>query len=105
MYFYLCGLFSAFLDNTPTFLMFFNVAGGDAEQLMNELSTTLLAISMGAVFMGAMTYIGNAPNFIVKSICEEQGVKMPSFGGYVVWTALLLLPVLVLAANVFLDPI
>ena len=92
MYFWLTGGLSSFLDNAPTYLVFFNAAGGDAEQLMGPLATTLAAISAGAVFMGANTYIGNAPNFMVKAIAEEAGIKMPSFFGYMVWSTLILLP-------------
>jgi Na+/H+ antiporter NhaD/arsenite permease-like protein len=95
-YFWLTGVLSSFLDNAPTYLVFFNLAGGDPQELMGALSSTLLAISMGAVFMGANTYIGNAPNFMVKSICEEQGIKMPSFFGYMVWSGAILLPFFVL---------
>lgn len=84
MYFLLTGLLSSFLDNAPTYLVFFNTAGGDAHVLMSEVAT-LMAISCGAVFMGANTYVGNAPNFMVKSIAEERGVKMPSFFGYMLW--------------------
>ena len=91
-YFWLTGILSSFLDNAPTYLVFFNLAGGDAQELMGPLSSTLLAISAGAVFMGAMTYIGNAPNFMVRSICEERGVKMPSFIGYMLWSGAILLP-------------
>lgn len=82
LYFWLTGILSSFLDNAPTYLVFFNTAGGDPILLMGEMSNTLLAISAGAVFMGAMTYIGNAPNFMVKSIAEETGISMPSFFGY-----------------------
>ncbi|MBI1208313.1 MAG: sodium:proton antiporter [Azospirillum sp.] len=92
MYFWATGMLSSFLDNAPTYLIFFNTAGGDADRLMTELGTTLLAISAGAVFMGANTYIGNAPNFMVKSIAEERGVKMPSFFGYMAWSGTILLP-------------
>ena len=93
-YFWLTGGLSSVLDNAPTYLAFFNLAGGDAAQLMNEGAPVLAAISGGAVFMGAMTYIGNAPNFMVKAIAEERGVKMPSFGGYVLWSGAVLLPLL-----------
>ena len=79
LYFWSTGILSSFLDNAPTYLVFFNTAGGDPILLMGEMSNTLLAISAGAVFMGAMTYIGNAPNFMVKSIAEETGISMPSF--------------------------
>ncbi len=91
-YFWLTGTLSSFLDNAPTYLVFFNLAGGDAQELMGPLASTLLAISAGAVFMGAMTYIGNAPNFMVRSICEERGIKMPSFLGYMLWSCTILLP-------------
>jgi Na+/H+ antiporter NhaD/arsenite permease-like protein len=93
-YFWLTGMLSAFLDNAPTYLVFFELAGGDARELMGPLATTLAAISMGAVYMGAMTYIGNAPNFMVYAIAVERGVKMPSFFGYMAWSTLVLLPVL-----------
>ncbi len=73
MYFWVTGILSSFLDNAPTYLVFFNTAGGDAAHLMGPLENTLLAISCGAVFMGANTYIGNAPNFMVRSICEGPG--------------------------------
>jgi Na+/H+ antiporter NhaD/arsenite permease-like protein len=91
-YFWMTGILSAFLDNAPTYLVFFNLAGGDAKALMGPLELTLLAISSGAVFMGALTYTGNAPNFMVRSICEEQEIKMPSFLGYMLWSAAILLP-------------
>jgi Na+/H+ antiporter NhaD/arsenite permease-like protein len=92
MYFWLTGGLSSFLDNAPTYLVFFNAAGGDPQQLMGPLAATLAAISAGAVFMGANTYIGNAPNFMVKAIAEEAGVKMPSFFGYMLWSIAFLLP-------------
>jgi Na+/H+ antiporter NhaD/arsenite permease-like protein len=95
-YFWLTGVLSSFLDNAPTYLVFFNLAGGDAQELMGPLAGTLAAISAGAVFMGANTYIGNAPNFMVKSICEERGIKMPSFFGYMLWSGGILLPLFVL---------
>ncbi len=96
MYFWATGLLSSFLDNAPTYLVFFNTAGGDAVTLTGPLATTLLAISAGAVFMGANTYIGNAPNFMVRAIAEEMGVPMPSFFGYMMWSAVILLPLFVL---------
>jgi Na+/H+ antiporter NhaD/arsenite permease-like protein len=92
MYFWATGILSSFLDNAPTYLVFFNTAGGDAEVLSGPLSRTLLAISAGAVFMGANTYIGNAPNFMVRAIAEERGVRMPSFFGYMGWSCVILLP-------------
>jgi len=104
MYFWMTGGLSSFLDNAPTYLVFFNMAGGGPRMLMNEGAMTLLAISAGAVFMGANTYIGNAPNFMVKSICEERGIAMPSFFGYMAWSVLILLPVFALVTYVFFLP-
>lgn len=101
MYFWLTGLLSSFLDNAPTYLVFFNTAGGDAAHLMGPMASTLVAISAGAVFMGANTYIGNAPNFMVKSICEERGIAMPSFFGYMAWSLLVLVPLFVVVTLVF----
>jgi len=91
MYFWLTGILSSFLDNAPTYLVFFNTAGGNAPGLMSEVGT-LLAISAGAVFMGANSYIGNAPNFMVRSIAESGGIRMPSFFGFMVWSGAILLP-------------
>lgn len=102
VYFWLTGTLSAFLDNAPTYLVFFNTAGGDAVELMTTLASTLLAISCGAVFMGACTYIGNAPNFMVRSIAESSGVKMPSFFGYIAWSAVILVPMFVLVQLIFI---
>jgi len=95
-YFWLAGTLSSFLDNAPTYLVFFQLAGGDAQHLMTDLAPTLAAISLGAVFMGAMTYIGNAPNFMVYAIATERGVRMPSFFGYMLWSLAILLPVFIL---------
>ena len=102
MYFWLTGLLSSFLDNAPTYLVFFNLAGGNAEELMTTYAPTLIAISAGAVFMGANTYIGNAPNFMVRSIAIEQGVKMPSFFGYMAWSFGILVPSFILLTFLFL---
>ena len=101
-YFWLTGALSAFLDNAPTYLVFFELAGGDAQALMGPLATTLAAISMGAVYMGAMTYIGNAPNFMIYAIATERGVKMPSFFGYMIWSTLVLLPVFAMLTFVWM---
>ncbi len=101
MYFWISGLLSSFLDNAPTYLIFFNLADGNAINLMNNHSLTLLAISMGSVFMGAVTYIGNAPNFMICSIAVRQGVNMPSFFGYMKWSALVLLPLFILLTLIF----
>jgi Na+/H+ antiporter NhaD/arsenite permease-like protein len=95
-YFWLTGVLSAFLDNAPTYLVFFELAGGDPQALMGPLAGTLAGISMGAVFMGALTYVGNAPNFMVYAIATENGVKMPSFFGYLLWASLLLMPIFLL---------
>ncbi len=96
MYFWLSGGLSSILDNAPTYLVFFHMAGGDSTLLMSSLARTLEAISLGAVFMGAMTYIGNAPNFIVKAIAESQKIPMPSFFGYMAWSLGILLPLFIL---------
>ncbi|MBP6241952.1 MAG: sodium:proton antiporter, partial [Hydromonas sp.] len=85
----------------PTYLVFFNLAGGDVLQLTGELASTLAAISAGAVFMGALSYIGNAPNFMVKSIAEHSGVKMPSFFGYIAWSCAILIPIFILLTVLF----
>ncbi len=94
MYFWLTGVLSAFLDNAPTYLVFFNLAGADAKYLMAHRET-LEAISGGAVFMGALSYIGNAPNFMVRSIAEDRGIRMPSFFGYLLWSVPVLVPLFV----------
>ena len=102
MYFWMSGMLSAFLDNAPTYLVFFNMAGGDPHELMRgDLFHTLLAVSMGSVFMGALSYIGNAPNFMVKSIAEQRKVKMPSFFGYMAWSFGILIPLFILHTLVF----
>ena len=101
MYFWLTGMLSSFLDNAPTYLVFFNTAGGDAQHLMHEIPSTLAAISAGAVFMGANSYIGNAPNFMVRSIAESDGVRMPSFFGYMVWSVGILIPLFGLLTLLF----
>jgi len=102
MVFWLTGLLSAFLDNAPTYLVFFNLAGGDADALMRQHSQSLAALSMGAVYFGALTYIGNAPNFMIKAIAEDRGVAMPSFFAYLAWASLALLPLLAIVAVVWL---
>ena len=96
MYFWATGLLSSFLDNAPTYLVFFNTAGGDPKVLMTTLAPTLAAISAGAVFMGANSYIGNAPNLMVKAVAEDRGVKMPSFFGYIAWAVCVLIPLFVI---------
>ncbi|PUE62693.1 sodium:proton antiporter [Limnohabitans sp. 2KL-17] len=101
MYFWITGLLSSFLDNAPTYLVFFNTAGGDPQVLMTTLAPTLAAISAGAVFMGANTYIGNAPNLMVKAIAEDRGVKMPTFFGYMLWSGCILLPLFVVMSFIW----
>ncbi|TDR90502.1 sodium:proton antiporter [Enterovirga rhinocerotis] len=100
-YFWMTGALSSVLDNAPTYVVFFELAGGDAKTLMGPLAGTLAAISLGAVFMGANTYIGNAPNFMVYAIARQQGVRMPSFLGYMAWSGAILLPIFVLVTLVF----
>jgi Na+/H+ antiporter NhaD/arsenite permease-like protein len=105
--FWATGALSSFLDNTPTYLVFLTTAC--AESFSNGVVTSLgtvptkmlMAISCGAVFMGANTYIGNAPNFMVKSISDENGIRMPSFFGYLLWSAAFLLPVFLLDSLIF----
>jgi Na+/H+ antiporter NhaD/arsenite permease-like protein len=101
MYFWATGLLSSFLDNAPTYLVFFNTAGGDPAVLMSTLAPTLAAISAGAVFMGANTYIGNAPNLMVKAIAEDSGIKMPSFFGYMAWSMGILLPLFIIMSFIW----
>ncbi len=105
--FWATGCLSSFLDNTPTYLVFLTTAGalGFTEGMPTILGTVpvamLEAISCGAVFMGANTYIGNAPNFMVKSISDENGIRMPSFFGYLLWSVTFLIPVFLLDMLVF----
>jgi Na+/H+ antiporter NhaD/arsenite permease-like protein len=110
-YFWVTGALSSFLDNAPTYLTFLSTALGQfyaglpepqaVARLLVENEIFLKAISTGAVFFGANTYIGNAPNFMVKAISEEQNIKMPSFFGYMVWSILILIPVFILTTFIF----
>jgi Na+/H+ antiporter NhaD/arsenite permease-like protein len=100
-YFTATGALSSFLDNAPTFLLFFNAAGGDANALMGSQAITLVAISAGAAFWGGLTYVGNAPNLMVRSIAEQHRVHMPGFLLYMIWAAAVLLPVFALTAALF----
>jgi hypothetical protein len=86
VYFWATGVLSSFLDNAPTYLVFFQLAGGDPAALMGPLAKTLTVISLGAVFMGANTYIGNAPNFMVYAIARRAGVNMPGFFSFMIWS-------------------
>jgi Na+/H+ antiporter NhaD/arsenite permease-like protein len=110
MYFWLTGGLSSFLDNAPTYVVFFEIAKAlphmpeEAYVAIRggEIRADLLtAISLGSVFMGANTYIGNGPNFMVKAIAEGEGITMPSFFGYMAWSVGILIPLLVLAEVVF----
>ena len=117
-YFWVTGVLSSFLDNAPTYLTFYNTALGKLhlteamvpEILSGQLTSAehlefiklLTAISIGAVFMGANTYIGNAPNFMVKAIAEQSGIRMPSFFGYMLWSVGILVPLFVIVTFVFL---
>ena len=117
-YFWITGVLSSFLDNAPTYLTFFNTALGKlhlTEAMIPEILSgqltgpehlefvkLLTAISVGAVFMGANTYIGNAPNFMVKAIAEQSGIRMPSFFGYMLWSVGILVPLFVIVTFVFL---
>ena len=108
-FFWLSGALSSFLDNAPTYLTFASLAqslgpGSDAAVHLagGPVSATLLtAISAGSVLMGANSYIGNGPNFMVKAIAEEQGVAMPSFGGYMLWSGAILIPIFVVMTFIF----
>lgn len=104
-FFFASGSLSAFLDNAPTYLVFFQTARGEAPAVGPTAGVDpliLAGISLGSVFGGAMTYIGNGPNFMVKAIAEKSGVKMPSFFGYMVYSCLVLLPILALCCWLFL---
>jgi Na+/H+ antiporter NhaD/arsenite permease-like protein len=105
-YFWLTGLLSAFLDNAPTYLAFATLAAGEQPMswLVLHREEVLRAISCGAVFLGAMTYIGNGPNFMVKAISDEMGVKTPSFFGYLAYSLLILGPTFVLITVLFFRP-
>jgi Na+/H+ antiporter NhaD/arsenite permease-like protein len=111
-YFWVTGILSSFLDNAPTYLTFFNTElgrfypgmaePGAVALLIEEKKIYLQAVAAGAVFMGANTYIGNAPNFMVKSIAEEAGVRMPSFFGFLFrWSLPILFPLFVLVTVIF----
>jgi Na+/H+ antiporter NhaD/arsenite permease-like protein len=105
-YFWLTGILSAFLDNAPTYVVFATVAAGSQPigELMTQAPEILKAISCGAVFMGALTYIGNGPNFMVKAIAEESGFPTPSFFGYMLYSTIVLVPVFLLVSLLFFSP-
>ena len=106
-FFWATGALSSFLDNAPTYLVFLTTAGalGFTEGVVTTIGVVapsiLLAVSAGAVFMGANTYIGNAPNFMVRSIAEENKIKMPSFFGYMGWSFAFLIPLFIIDTFVF----
>jgi len=102
-FFWSTGVLSSFLDNAPTYLTFLALAQGQGfrPEVVGVSHEVLAAISLGAVFMGANSYIGNGPNFMVRSIAEERGVQMPSFGGYMAYSGAILLPLFVLLSFVF----
>jgi len=102
-FFWAAGLLSSFLDNAPTYLTFVAIAQslGLPAEVAGMTHQVLAAISVGAVFMGANTYIGNGPNFMVRSIAQERGIKMPSFGGYMLYSGAVLIPVFVVVTLVF----
>ncbi len=101
LFYLLPGALSSVLDNAPAYLVFFGLAGADAKLLTGPMALTLTAISAGASYFGAMTYIGNAPNLMVKSIVEGYGVKMPNFFAYIAWSGVCLLPLLLAAMALF----
>jgi Na+/H+ antiporter NhaD/arsenite permease-like protein len=102
-FFWATGALSSFLDNAPTYLTFLALAQGEGlgADVVGVPHHILIAISLGAVFMGANTYIGNGPNFMVRSIAESRGVKMPGFGGFMLYSGAVLLPVFALVTLVF----
>ena len=103
-YFWLTGGLSSFLDNAPTYLTFATVAAGpvdDFSSLVEKKESILKAISCWAVLMGALSYIGNGPNFMVKAMAEGMGYRMPSFFGYLAWSAGVLLPIFALVTWLF----
>jgi Na+/H+ antiporter NhaD/arsenite permease-like protein len=102
-FFWAAGTLSSFLDNAPTYLTFLALAQGQgfAPEVVGVSHQVLTAISLGAVFMGANTYIGNGPNFMVRSIAESRGVRMPSFAGYMAYSGAVLLPIFVVVTLVF----
>lgn len=101
-FFWATGLLSSFLDNAPTYAIFFQTAISLTPGTTVPPDSLLIPISIGAVFMGAMTYIGNGPNFMVKSIAENAGIKMPSFFVYLLYSSLILIPLFVALTWVFL---
>lgn len=104
LYFWASGILSSFLDNVPTYLLFFQAAGGKAATLVHDRPAVLAAFSLGSVFMGALTYIGNSPNLLVKALAEEQGIKMPTFLRYMGWSIACLGPAFIALTYLYLWP-
>ena len=100
-YFSLCSLASAFLDNAPSYLLFFHMTGQEASVLMTKYPDILTAISVSSVVMGSITYIGNAPNMMVRNIAQRRSVKMPSFVAYMGYACLIILPTSYLLISLF----
>jgi Na+/H+ antiporter NhaD/arsenite permease-like protein len=100
-YFWYTGALSSVLDNAPTYVVFFELKHIDVQHITEEMAKFLAAISLGAVFMGANTYIGNGPNFMVKTIAEKSGVKMPSFFGYMAYSFGVLIPLFIVITFIF----
>ncbi|CAO5680730.1 MAG: hypothetical protein HEEMFOPI_00552 [Holosporales bacterium] len=103
LYFWFSGIFSAFLDNAPTYLLFYKMIGPfTAEAIMNQFNNTLIAISCSTIFFGALTYIGNAPNFMIKNIAKQHTIAMPSFLVYFLWASAILVPVFYIVQYLFI---
>ena len=100
-FFLATGLLSAFLDNAPTYLAFLSMAQYLPAEVAGTTQPVLAAISLGAVFFGALTYIGNGPNFMVKAIAEDAGIRMPSFFGFLGWSLPVLGPILLAVGFIF----
>ncbi len=106
-FFWLTGSLSSFLDNAPTYLAFATIAAAPSPRISDLVTTNavlLQAVSCGAVFMGAMTYVGNGPNFMVKAIAESNGFQTPSFFGYLLYSCFILLPIFLLITFLFFPP-
>lgn len=101
LWFWLSGLCSAFLDSAPTYLMFFQAAGGDAASLITPPARLLTALSAGSVLFGAITWLGNAPNLMIRAIAARRGVRMPGFVAYMLAASAVLLPLFVLETVLF----
>jgi Na+/H+ antiporter NhaD/arsenite permease-like protein len=101
-YYWLSGIFSVFLDNAPTYLVFFSSVGVPPEVLSGPMSKTLVAISTSSVYFGALSYIGNSPNYMVKSVLTQYNVKMPGFFTYMLIAGIILLPIFAVVSKVFI---